>query len=159
MQAGFNEFAERIIHRLLPDLETLAIELRAGWPQFNIETFSHRHADVVHSLGLWCAAPGHDFRREDDSRGIIINVTGVSSLSVRGFVQWNRTCMLWSWRYRRFLPSTAFEYMTPLGERDEEGIIRNAPRLYEALRQAMHRGSAPGWLRRICYRLRGEIDG
>jgi len=158
MQPGFNDFAQRIVGRLLPEMETLAIELRARWPDFDINTFSHRHAPVVHALGLWCKAPRFRSDTENDSRGIVINAMGISRLGVAGFVQWNRTYPVWDWRRCRIVRITAVEYRTPPRECDEDDIIRNAPRLYEALWRAMRRGSPPGWLRRCWYRWGGGID-
>ena len=102
-------------------MTALADELRAVPPYYTVRTFSHRHADVVHALGIWCSALARD-----DCRGIVVNVLGVTGLSARGLLYLG----------------TAFsdaDRMTAIytvgGEVAEETFLREMRALYQRLRE------------------------
>lgn len=137
----FHSFVSRLEQRLLPELTSLANDLTAVWPGYEMKTFSLRHAEAVHSLGLWCAAPGLDV--EDDSRGIIINVIGFEDLSVRGFVEWE-TCRCG----RASRTGVVVEAMTRSYSPQSSGggvdaFLLAVPSLYRGLRRAFRRGHPP----------------
>jgi hypothetical protein len=157
MHPDFDLLVDRVEGHLLSEMTVLGKELQSMRPEFTIETFSHRHSEGVHSLGLWCAAPHHNPLIEDDSRGIVVNVFGFNGLSIRGFVHWNRT-------YPSSPTSKAqhTEFMTRIYTTECAGgpssILMEAPKLYSAMKRAHRRGSPLGTLRRAWYRLIGRID-
>ncbi len=53
----FDELVGRFERRLLPQMKALAAELHSSYPHLEIKTFSHRHAECVHSMGLSCESP------------------------------------------------------------------------------------------------------
>jgi hypothetical protein len=81
MQAEFDALVSRIERHLLPELSALADELRPVMSGHEVEAFSCRHADAVHSLGVRCVP-----RAPNRPWGIVVNVLGVTGLGVRGFV-------------------------------------------------------------------------
>jgi hypothetical protein len=141
MAPGFDEFVRRVEQRVLSECEALAQELRAAWPAFDVKTFSHRHVDVAHALGLWCAVPGYRRGIEDDSRGIIINLTGIHHLSARGFVEWNRPLRMGNMMIT--VSEVATRSCRPRTADDLGCFFQELPTLYDGLRGAMRRTHLP----------------
>jgi hypothetical protein len=115
---------------LLPELSEFGRSVCRTTSDIATETFSHRHAACLHSLGLSCypagTSPGHEH-----CVALYVNVFDFSGLSVRGFVSWG-------W------PSLHTESMTALyaepAPRDLGNFFQEVRGLYEQLRAAARRG-------------------
>ena len=155
MHPEFHSFVNRLEQRLLPELTSLADDLAAVWPGFEMKTFSLGHSEGVHSLGLWCAAPGYTpGGAEDDSRGIIINVTGFEDLNVRGLVEWNRTCRCGRGSKTTVVEGVTRSFSTRSSGVGVDGFVPAVPSLYRGLRRAFRRGHPPRFPR-VWHRLIG----
>src|SRR4051794_21001184 len=82
MPFTFDNLVGGLERRLLPELEAVAGRLRGRYPGVEAEPFSRRLVPDVHSLGI---ATG------PLPVGLIVNAFGISRLSVRGFVTWDKT--------------------------------------------------------------------
>ena len=77
----------RFLESFLPELATFGLSLSRVFPDVASRTFSHRHAEMIHSLGLSCFPTGSN---ELDERcvALIVNVFAFDGLMVKGYVQW-----------------------------------------------------------------------
>src|SRR5687767_1874004 len=80
---------ERLEASCIPRLADFRQSLALANTHIVAETFSHRHADVVHNLGLSCHPAGTD---SSDPRtvALIVNVFAINKPSIKGYVQWQR---------------------------------------------------------------------
>ena len=72
---------------LLGELAAFGEMLSRVDPAITTETFSHRHAPIVHSLGLSCFPTGAN-ALDERCVALIVNVIDHAGLSVKGYVGW-----------------------------------------------------------------------
>lgn len=78
--------AVKVLVGLLPELEAYGKLLTRDHSRTNCRTFSHRHVDLFHFLGLSCFPIGsneHDARRVS----LIVSIIGINELTIRGYVR------------------------------------------------------------------------
>ena len=123
----------RYLESLLPEMAAFGESVAHALPGVACRTFSHRHADCLHSLGLNCFPIGSD---ELDERcvALIVNVIDHAGLMVKGYVQWQ-------------VPSLHHEAETAVYEdpsAEDLAEFRQAVRgLFRPLRAATERGTGP----------------
>ena len=84
------EDAIRYLESMLPEITTFGMALSRERLGVESRTFSHRHSQSVHSLGLSCFPAGSN---ELDERcvALIVNVFDWDKLGVKAYVQWQAT--------------------------------------------------------------------
>lgn len=118
---------------LLPELAAFGESLSRAVPCITTETFSHRHAQALHSLGLSCYPTGTDVL---DQRcvALIVNVIDLQGLSVKGYVAWQVPSL-------RTEAETAV-YQNPTGQ-ELTTFCHRVRDLFEPLQAAARRGRPP----------------
>lgn len=72
---------------LLDELAAFGESLSQSLPGISTETFSHRHATIVHHMGLSCFPAGSDVL-DEKCVSVIVGIIGIEGLSVSAYVQW-----------------------------------------------------------------------
>ena len=84
---NIDEIVERLEAALTPRLAEFGSSLMRSNEDVVAETFSHRHAGVVHNLGLRCHPVGSD-SFDPRTVGIIVTVTAFKKPSLKAYVAW-----------------------------------------------------------------------
>ena len=118
---------------LLPEMAAFGESLSRAVPRITTETFSHRHAQVLHSLGVSCYPEGTD-ALDERCVALIVNVIDQAGLSVKGYVAWQ-------------MPSLHQEaetavYQDPTGQ-ELATFCHRVRDLFESLQAAARRGRPP----------------
>ncbi len=71
----------------MPRLVDFGRSLSLSDPNIVAETFSHRHAEVTHSLGLGCYPVGTD-SQDPRTVALIVTVIAITEPSMKGYVAW-----------------------------------------------------------------------
>jgi hypothetical protein len=125
---------ERLEASCMPRLSEFGRSLVLSNPHIVAETFSHRHAEVTHSLGLSCYPVGAD-SFDPRTVALIVTVIAINEPSMKGYVAWQS-------------PSFYHEGETAIHTAfDEAGFTRFAEELNELtglLAAAVQRGAPPG---------------
>ena len=118
---------------LLADMAAFGDSLSRLLPGIATETFSHRHAHILHSLGLNCFPAGAN-ALDERCVSLIVNVIDHAGLSVKGFVVWQE-------------PSCHEEAETAgyekLGLEELAEFCQRVRELFDPLRAAALRGGPP----------------
>jgi hypothetical protein len=119
---------------LLPELTRFGELLAKEVPGIASEAFSHRHAPVVHNLGLSCLPAGSN-ALDHQCVALIVTLSEITGLALKGYVAWQA-------------PSNYQEAETPIyrnASAERLGVFcRHVRELMPRLRPALLRGGPPG---------------
>jgi hypothetical protein len=141
--------------KLLPELGNHAAMLKMKFPDFIFETFSLRHANEVHTLGLRCHSNKSTSVR--DTFSLHINVFAIKGISVRGFVGWNSFYKDSRGMGRRHFEAMTRSYKNVTSD-NLSCLYQEIPKLYAGLKRALKRGHPPSRLERFWNRLTHRCD-
>jgi hypothetical protein len=141
--------------KLLPEVENHAAALKTKFPDYIFETFSIRHVNEVHTLGLRCHS--NKSASAKDIFSLHINVLGVKGISVRGFVDWNSIYKDQAGMGRRHFEAMTRSYKNVTKENLND-LYQEIPKLYGGLKRALERGHPPSRLERFWNRLTRRCD-
>jgi hypothetical protein len=139
-QLRFDRIVSQVEAVLLPKLEELRT-CAGGDHRFDeVTTFSRRHADIVHAVGLSC----HPFRTAtiEETYSLCVQITHWKRFCIRGFVAWHQTYSRNRLRgymiYEATIPDSAS------GPDDNlEGFTMHLPALCKGFERGLRRGLPP----------------
>ncbi|HEX8915351.1 MAG TPA: hypothetical protein VF796_23565 [Humisphaera sp.] len=126
---------ERLEASYMPRLADFGRSLSRSHPHVVAETFSHRHATVVHCLGLCCYPVGAD-SHDPRTVALIVNVTAISKPSMNGYVTWQVPLSKWL----HSVPEGETAVYDAFGEREFATFAAELDGLLNVLAAAVQRG-------------------